>query len=199
MNGAILFDIPAQPLAGALEAYGRTVGMAALADQALVADRRSAGVKGMLTNDQALRILLAGTGLSVRYVSRDAFTLEPTGAADAVETAHAVGGGADADHRGYFADLQASLIRLLCRRPETQPGRFRLGLQLWIGPDGAVLASHLLDPLGDDRRAVVMAGQLKAAFLAPPPPDLPQPVTVVLLPRASEQTSDCPDDGGHPG
>jgi hypothetical protein len=190
------FDIPAQPLAQALDAYARLSGMAALFDQSLAAGRRSAGVKGRLTADQALHLLLAGSGLSIRYASRSAFTLERGVAAVTPALASAgVGGASGADRRAYFADLEDALTKALCLRPETKPGGYRLGVQLWIGPGGGVLASHLLDSTGDERRDVAIADRLHAVPVAPPPPALPQPVTIVLLPNAGGATA-CPEDEG---
>jgi Secretin and TonB N terminus short domain len=190
------FDIPAQPLAQALDAYARLSGMAALFDQSLAAGRRSASVKGSLTADQALRLLLAGSGLSIRYASRSAFTLALAVATVAPALASPGGAGASgADRRAYFADLEDALAKALCRRPETEPGRYRLGVQLWIGPRGKVLASHLLDSTGDARRDVAIADTLAAIPVAAPPAALPQPVTIVLLPN-SPGASACPGAEG---
>src|SRR5262249_13043735 len=92
--------------------------------------------------------------------------------------------------RAYFADLQETLIRTLCRKPETWPGRYRLGLQLWIGPGGDVRASHLLDSSGGNERDAAIVARLRTVVLAAPPAALPQPITIVLLPRTP--SSDCP-------
>jgi hypothetical protein len=189
------FDIPAQLLTPALDAYGRATGMATLVDQALTAGRRSSDLKGRLTPDQGLRVLLAGTGLSISYASGSAFTLEPTGMGPRTVAASL---GATADRNGigraYFADLQDTLIRTLCRKPETRPGRYRLGLQLWIGPGGDMRASHLLDSSGNAERDAAILESLRTVALAPPPAALPQPITIVLLPRTP--SSDCPAGEG---
>jgi len=191
-NKLVSFDMAPQPLGQALDAYTRTTGMAALVDQELVAGRRSASVRGLLTSDQALRILLAGTKLSVRYASGGAFILEPTSTTTISEPAGNFRGEAfRGDRRTYFADLQDALAQVLCRRPETQPGRYRLGLQLWIGPTGTILASHLLDSTGDDRRDAIIADLLGSARVAAPPAALPQPVTLVLMTHPAEQSPDC--------
>ncbi|MEW6436331.1 MAG: STN domain-containing protein [Pseudomonadota bacterium] len=192
----IVFDIPAQPLAHALDSYGRATGMAVLVDQSLTSGRRSADVEGMLTPDQALRIMIAGSGLSIRYAGDDAFTLEPMRTA-AQASSRASSGGADRDpgDGAYFADVQDSLMRALCRRPETQPGHYRLGLQLWVGAEGAIRAAHLLDSSGDTKRDVVIVDLLRAMPLAPPPRSLPQPITIVLLPQDIGPNSDCRGGG----
>jgi hypothetical protein len=197
---AVFFDIAPQPLAQALDIYARSTGMAALVDQENVAGRRSARVKGLLTPDQALRILLAGTDLSVRYANGDAFTLEPTSGTAVEEAATSARGvGLGGGYQTYFADLQDAVTQVLCRRPETQPGRYRLGLQLWIGPSGAVLASHLLDSTGDDQRDAIISDLLGAATLAAPPAELAQPVTLVLLAQPAKRPTGCPEAGRHPG
>lgn len=194
----IVFDIPAQPLAQALDSYGRVTGMAVLADQTLISGRRSADVKGMLAPDQALRILIAGSGLSIRYAGEGAFTLEPMRTAARIASRTSLEGtDLDGDDRAYFADVQSSLIEALCRRPETQPGHYRLGIQFWIGAEGVVRAAHLLDSSGDTKRDVVIVGLLRAMHLAPPPDSLPQPVTIVLLPQHIDPNADCRRGGEH--
>lgn len=75
------FDIPAQPLAQALTAFGRQSGMQIAVDTASVAGKTSAGVNGTMTADQALRQLLAGSGLTYQFTSGNAVTV--TGAAPA--------------------------------------------------------------------------------------------------------------------
>jgi hypothetical protein len=192
---AIVFDIPAQPLAEALDAFSVATGMAGLVDQRLVAEQRSAPVKGLLTADQALRIMLAGTNLSIRYTGGAAFILRPADNAIQSGPAARTASVPTGIRQTYFSDLQDSLNRLLCRRRESQPGDYRLGLQLWIGANGMVQASHLLDSTGDRRRDAVITDLLASATLASPPTDLPQPVTVVLLPHAAEQPQNCAEPG----
>jgi len=60
------FDIPAQSLAGALNAFGRQADMQVTADAALTAKVQSQSVKGSFTPIEALRRLLAGTGLGAQ-------------------------------------------------------------------------------------------------------------------------------------
>jgi len=79
------FDIPAQPLAQALTAFGRQSGMQIAVDTASVAGKASAGVSGTMTAEQALRQLLAGSGLSYQFTSGNAVTV--TGAAPAAAPA----------------------------------------------------------------------------------------------------------------
>lgn len=59
------FNIPAQDMAGALEAFGRQSGRDILFDRGQVAGRRSNAVWGSLEPGDALRRLVSGSGLSV--------------------------------------------------------------------------------------------------------------------------------------
>jgi hypothetical protein len=165
--------------------------MAALVDQELVAGRFSAAVKGHLSRDEALRILLAGNGLSVHFTSEDAFTVEPSERTTVQAPMANITRDGLRDRRSYFADLQDSLTRTLCRSADARPGLYRLGLQLWIGTDGSVLASHLLDSTGDDRRDAAIVEVVGSAVVAAPPPQMPQPVTVVLRGHPESQSVDC--------
>jgi hypothetical protein len=198
-SAAVPFDIPAQPLERALDAYASKTGMAALVDRELVEGRRSSSVKGTLAPDQALRILLAGTNLSARYASSSAFTLEP---ADEPVISKPATNARPTDfgsiRQVYFAELQEALADAFCRRPESRPGRYRLGLQLWIAGNGTISASHLLSSTGDEQRDAAIAELLDQVRVAPPPPDLPQPVTVVLLTRPAERAPDCRESGRRP-
>lgn len=58
------FDIPAGPLAAALNRAGATAGVLLSFDPALVADLRTAGLQGSHGFEDALRRLLQGTGLA---------------------------------------------------------------------------------------------------------------------------------------
>jgi hemoglobin/transferrin/lactoferrin receptor protein len=62
----IAFDIPPQSLASAITAFGLRSGYQISVDQAALAGLRSPGVRGMHSPTDALRQLLAGTGLNWR-------------------------------------------------------------------------------------------------------------------------------------
>jgi iron complex outermembrane receptor protein len=64
---SMVFDIPAQPLAGAVTAFGRQSGFQVSVDQATLANLRSAAVSGRMTPEDALRQMLAGTGVTWRF------------------------------------------------------------------------------------------------------------------------------------
>ncbi len=61
------FDVPAGTLDAVLAAYQQIAGVSVHAPAEVVGGIRSAGVKGVYTAEQALRALLAGTGVAHRY------------------------------------------------------------------------------------------------------------------------------------
>jgi iron complex outermembrane receptor protein len=65
------FDIPARDLAGALRAFGDASDTQILFSKRLVAGRRSPAVQGRFSEDEALRRLLADTGLTWRRTKAD--------------------------------------------------------------------------------------------------------------------------------
>lgn len=82
-NRTATFDIPAQPLAQALTAFGRQSGLQVAVDTAVAAGKTSGAVVGSMTLEQALRQLLAGTGLSYQFTSANAVTVAGAAAAPA--------------------------------------------------------------------------------------------------------------------
>lgn len=70
------FAIPAQPLAQALVAFGRQSGLQVAVDTAIATGKTGAGVTGSMTSREALRRLLAGTGLAYKFTSATAVTVE---------------------------------------------------------------------------------------------------------------------------
>jgi iron complex outermembrane receptor protein len=63
----VAFDIPAQPLSGALTAFITQSGFQVSVDQTTLGSLRSTAVAGRMTPDEALRRMLAGTGITWRF------------------------------------------------------------------------------------------------------------------------------------
>lgn len=75
------YDIPAQNMAQALEAFGRQSGKAVLFDPARMVGVRSQPLRGSLSVDEALRLLLAGSGLTAHRANANAYVVDvPSGA-----------------------------------------------------------------------------------------------------------------------
>jgi hypothetical protein len=183
-SGPISFDIPSQPLAMALRAYSGAARVAVLVDGELTAGRHSAPVSGTLSREVALRSLLLGTGLTVRYATPAAFTLVSMAALDSRSNSR--------DYRVYFLAVQTALTQLLCQNEQTRPGHYRMALQLWIDQSGSVARSEFLSLTGIRERDTIIADSLKKmAIEMSQPAGLPQPVTVVVFPRASGQDTEC--------
>lgn len=182
-TGRIVFNITSQPLATALRAYSAVARVAVLVDGELTAGRYSAEVIGAFSQEGALRSLLAGTGLTVRYATPAAFTLVPA-PTDPLRN--------NRDYSHYFLAVQTALKRVLCQNEETRPGRYRMALQLWIDQSGTVARSEFLSPTGSSERDAMIFDGLRSIIIEMPQPvGLPQPVTVVVAPRASGQDAEC--------
>lgn len=195
-DDTIAFDISPQPLLAALRTYSEITGQAVLVDNTLAAGKNSPGVHGNYDKTEALRQLLAGTGLVASYSSDQAFTLklaEPGKAADkaAPERSESLGvEGIETVIERYAGKIQKPIEAALCQFDETRPGTYRLALQLWIGESGRVERTKLLSP-SNPRRDEQVHRALDELVLDPPPPGMPQPITLLLLPGHKAEMSAC--------
>ncbi|MDC8759660.1 energy transducer TonB family protein [Janthinobacterium fluminis] len=174
------FDIAAQPLAAALNRYASLTERAALFRSEVVAGRTSSAVVGRFTPEAALSLLLAGTGLLAERASSgpaDVFVLKAQAApASAMQTALASAG-------AYPGLVQARIWDALCAHAGTAPGAYRALLRFYVDGGGAVQRPRLLRSTGDARRDAAMLDALRRVRMAAPPPaDMPQPLTVIVLP-----------------
>lgn len=184
----IQFDIPAQPLDVALEAYMRAAGLQVLYKSALATGRFSTGVEGRFTPSQALARLLAGTNLAARYTIEGAFTVFPA------PNAHSDASSAEqiAGYDIYLGNVQNRVIAALCRNVATRPGTYRAAVQFSIGQAGVIDDISLLDSTGDQARDQDIVGALRRLPIGQvPPPSMPQPVTMLVMPRAPGLPDEC--------
>lgn len=70
------FDVPAQPLAQALMIFGRQSGLQVTAEGPLTSGLTSTAIKGDFVPAEALSRLLAGTGLTYRFVGNNGVQIE---------------------------------------------------------------------------------------------------------------------------
>ncbi|MGC4098128.1 MAG: TonB-dependent receptor [Nitrospira sp.] len=70
------FNIPQQPLPSALHAFAGRTGWEVSSAADLPEGRTSPGVQGMLTPEEGLKVLLAGTGLTYRLIGPRTITIE---------------------------------------------------------------------------------------------------------------------------
>jgi TonB family protein len=197
---AIHFDVPAQPLAAALQAYGHAAKLSVLIDSSLLAARTSASVAGDYSPHEALERLLEDTGLQVTFTSANAAIIVASPASMHPPAAEVPSGliaasaidGLDGD-ASYAAHVQSRLDEALCGSPLTRPGHYRVVVQLRIGESGSVVASKVIDSTGDTERDEAIARAARDLSLdAGPPATLQQPVTILLRPLGNGVMPDCP-------
>lgn len=191
------FDIPAQPLALALQGYAKDIGATVFFDNALTAGKQSPALHGMYTAEQALRLLLDGSGLDVRHISATAFTLTAAAAASAVDAAGTTAR-AQTPMPSRLPDsvsaraIQAALEQALCQSPQTRPGTYRALIQLWIDPTGVIRRSALLGSTGLVARDQALRQVLLTLVRAPAHSDVAgQPVAILLLPQTDGVAAVC--------
>jgi len=190
------YEIAAQDLSSALEAFSRSSGMAVLVDRQLTRGRRSIGVQGRLTATQALNTLLVGTGLMARYARADAFTLQVAQVAPVPLPPGAASSGSPVGS-SYALAIQSAIERRLCASALTRPGGYRALLQVWIGRDGAVQHSRLVTSSGDGQRDAALVDSVQHLKIERSPPSaLRQPVTLLLVPDSSGKRMECTQQEG---
>jgi hypothetical protein len=177
------FDLPAQPLALALDRFADLTGRAALFSSTLVAGRTSAAVRGRLAPLAALQALLQGTGLEAEEVSAGrvaALVLKPAGPSPSAPVAAAPRAGQE----NYDSLIQARVWEALCAAPLTAQGGYRSLLRFRIDAAGRVQRAQLLGGSGDARRDLLLVEALERVRIGrAPPPQMPQPVTMLILPE----------------
>ena len=194
-RGRLHFDIGPQPLSTAVRAFSDVTGQALLVDERLLVGRVSPGARGEFTAEDALRRLLAGTGLRERYTSDKAFTLMPAGEARPAAPAAAASAwtddAADPIVVNYGAALQAAVESALCRSPATKPGAYRLAMQVWVGASGELQRLRLLGSTGLAARDEAIQAALTGLRVDAPPAGLAQPLTLLLLPADASRPAHC--------
>ncbi|GLQ91469.1 STN domain-containing protein [Dyella acidisoli] len=196
IDDSIAFDIPAQSLLTALQTYSELTGQAVLVDNALAEGRRSPGVHGNFDKTEALQKLLAGTGLVASYSSDQAFTLklaesDASAGKTVRERPESVGvEESEAVIEHYAGQIQKPIEAALCQLDDTRPGTYRLAVQIWIASSGHVEKAKLLTPISGQRDYEVRHA-LNKLVLEPPPPGMPQPITMLLLPGHAGDVSVC--------
>jgi hypothetical protein len=199
----IHFDLPAQPLADALETYDRITRLSVMAQTRLLAGRMSAAVSGDYSSHEALQHLLAGTGLDASFTGPDEAVIVPLSSAlpsafapatpPVTVAASEIDGVTDrGDFRAYAAMVQTRLTDALCASPQTRPGSYRLVAQLRIDASGSVVASKVVVSTGNASRDVAIARAMQEMTLdSAPPAALPEPLTILLRPHGVGIDTDC--------
>jgi hypothetical protein len=200
-SGPVLFRIPAQSLAGALQAYGQATGIEVLYESNSAFGRTSVAVEGTFAADTALNILLKGTDLRVRYIRPDAITLAPPSMDGVSRAPPAVSfaasdlslgtlrvrgsSGSDGRLQDYSQGVQMDIQNALRKNPKTRDGNYRAVLDLWIDSARTIERTELYRSTGDRDRDAAVAATLRGVTISrPAPANVPQPVRVSIVVNA---------------
>jgi TonB family protein len=190
MSHQFAFDIPAQPVVSALDAFSTATGLEVLYGSSIALGRRSTAVHGTLTGTEALRLLLAGTGLSGRSIGQNAVTIEAVSQNHVPPQAEPPAG--KSAHQRYYGLIQTALERQFCKNSEIRPGQYRAVLKFTVAPNGQIRQSSLVGSTGDRERDRAITRTLDTiAIEVKPPADLPQPIMMVILPQSSGNVLNC--------
>lgn len=199
------FDLPAQALGVALQAFQHVSDLAVLAPAPLLAGRTSAAVNGDFSPREALDRVLQGTGFHAEFIgTNEALIVADTaqGPTPPVVTGSQPvelpidGIGDDAERLDYAGALQARLTEALCAHPSTVPGGYRLAAQIRIDDKGTVVAANMVASSGIASRDAMIMRVLRGLKLDSPPPGLPEPVTILLRPAINGVHIHCPQSVG---
>jgi Secretin and TonB N terminus short domain/TonB C terminal len=203
-DAPITFQIPAQPLATALQAYGQRAGVQVLYESDSAAGRQSVAVEGQFTRNQALELLLSGSNLEVHYTKSDAITIAPRNVggkdeppADPLVKAdlsigelrvHAPSqSGGIGPLQDYSESVQLDIQSALRKNPKTRSGNYRAVLDLWIDSARVIQRTAMLQSTGEaDRDTAVTAALQGLTTSRPPPANAPQPIRVVIVVKSGQ-------------
>lgn len=185
-SGPVSFDIPAQPLGAALDAYSMTTGLDVFYNAAIAERRHSNAAHGTFTPLRAIQIMLGGSGYVARITAPRSLTIVPE---SAEERSAPRPGRADARFESYFSLVQQQIDRILCNLPDETASRAEVLLRMWLKPSGEVSRADVLaDANSASPPLTSIISQVR--FVAPPA-DMPQPVTLVIFPPASKADRQC--------
>lgn len=193
----IEFDIPSQSLASSLKVYSAITNLELYYESSLVDGRRSPSIRGSFSPDVALRRLLEGTGFSIASLERGTVTILPSRQPPKVQDLAVLKSKA-AEFTPYFALIQERLHAAFCQVPAIQVDTDELIIRLWIEPSsGAVSRAEILSPTGSKERDRLYATVMRTLVIGQAPPQaMPQPVTLMVLPRTSRAAAGCSRFGG---
>ncbi|HEX7921844.1 MAG TPA: secretin and TonB N-terminal domain-containing protein [Bradyrhizobium sp.] len=193
-SAAIEFNIPAQQLASALQAYGERTGVQVLYESNSATGRKSTSVEGSLTPEDALNLLLTGTDLKVQYIRPDAITLasradrppaSPLATADLSLGTLQVRASSDGNDTGalrdYSESLQLDLQKALQKNIGSRGGSYQLIVDLWIDPSRTIQRTQLLRSTGDQKRDAAVTAALQGLTVSrTTPANASQPVRIAI-------------------
>ncbi|SAI10218.1 Outer membrane receptor for ferric coprogen and ferric-rhodotorulic acid [Bordetella ansorpii] len=184
--GPMLFDLPSMPLAMALARYGELTRRSLLYETRWVSGRHSSPVQGVYPPDEALARLLSQSGLSARVLSPEAVSVAPQAGSGARGGAPASSpsGSAAPTPQAYDSYLRQRIAVSLCGMPALRDEMPRIVLRLAVGE--ARRAESLRVSI-ESRPALEpsVRAAISGLDLAPPPPDMAQPILMMIRPASN--------------
>jgi len=185
-SAEILFDLPAQSLKVALEKFDATTNLSVFFSSELAAGKVSNAVHGFFLPQQALQMLLEGTGLTIQSVADDAFVLVPlAGKAASAQVATVFAS-------RYFDGLvQEGIRKALCARSDLALGTYRLAMLVKMDTGGQVQEARLLDTTGNRQRDAAIVSEVQKVQLSQPPLAPEKPFVILIKPRGNKEKPVC--------
>jgi hypothetical protein len=193
------YDIPAESLTRALDAFSVTSGVQILYDTALAQGKTSQHVSGSLTAQAALDTLLTGTGLLAAYTNSSDNAVDiyspsnpPPGLSNSDPSVlplpmmllvprQAVVGNDDFEFQNFADIVQNDIQRALQDTPDSGMSSYQIGLRLWVGPAGTITQTAVFQSTGDAARdQKIMQHVARIVISAKPPAGMPLPVDLLI-------------------
>ncbi|MCX5589750.1 STN domain-containing protein [Alcaligenes endophyticus] len=183
--------LPSQKLHQALSTFSHQTGLSVLLDSQH-AHITVQLARGEYTRQQALAQLLEGTGLAAYVVNQRSIVVRSLENQDfnveqslQVWQISGVQQGA-IDHSAYVARVQYAVRHRLCAQANTQPGDYRLAMQMWLNAHGYIVRVNFLGSTGQAKRDIAISQALQNLPIGQAPsPYMPQPVILLLKPTGS--------------
>lgn len=198
----VTFHIPEQSLATALQTYSAVSGVHVLYESGAETGQQSSAVIGEFTREQALKMLLGNSNLSIRYARADSVVLinpalanldEPPAALQgmtdlSLDTLHVRSSQGSPDRNElneYIGVIQRDVQRALRKGEKTGSGSYRVGVDLWVDPSRMIRKTEVFRSTGDRERDVAIAAALQGLVIGQDAPArTPQPVRVMIVVRS---------------
>lgn len=182
------YDIAAQPLTSALEAFARTSGVGLFYKNAVTEGRTSTPVHGSMTPQSALHLLLMDTGLTAKFTRPGAAIIYPASGEPPpdesealpslrldmmeVRAAPIIGGPDRAAYQRYAQAALLDIYRLLRQDPVLSSRAFSVRLSMMIDADGKIRRLRFIEGSGDEACDTQISRILVGKMLASPPATL---------------------------
>lgn len=187
----VAYDQPAMPLAEALRRFARATGNDVVFKEDMVRGLHARAVRNAGDPYDALRQMLAGTGLASRFTRRDAFILEVEGrrekpdlALDRIEILALSPAERQSAYRWYGEKLLNACLASLRRSAEFGRRSHEFTVYVWLSDDGRVIDLAGVEGAAQDEILGIARQALTGLAVGSiPPANMPQPVGLRIVAR----------------